>query len=85
MRYDPRGCGSSERHVADLSIEAWHADLEAVAESILEPHFVLLGLSQGGALAIVHALRHPERVSRLVLLNAYAHGARTGRRPMSIG
>jgi len=74
VRYDPRGCGLSDRHVADLSIDAWHADLEAVAASISEPRFVLLGLSQGGALAIVYALRHPERVSHLVLLNAYGHG-----------
>jgi pimeloyl-ACP methyl ester carboxylesterase/DNA-binding CsgD family transcriptional regulator len=76
VRYDPRGCGLSDRHVADLSIDAWHADLEAVAASISEPRFVLLGLSQGGALAIMYALRHPERVSHLVLLNAYGQGGR---------
>jgi pimeloyl-ACP methyl ester carboxylesterase/DNA-binding CsgD family transcriptional regulator len=76
VRYDPRGCGLSDRHVADLTLEAWHADLEAVAASIGEPRFILLGVSQGGALAITYALRHPERVSRLVLLNAYGRGAR---------
>ncbi|MRX51573.1 alpha/beta fold hydrolase [Paracoccus sp. S-4012] len=76
VRYDPRGCGLSDRHVADLSIDAWHADLEAVAATIEAPRFILLGLSQGGALAITHALRHPERVSHLVLLNAYGRGGR---------
>jgi pimeloyl-ACP methyl ester carboxylesterase/DNA-binding CsgD family transcriptional regulator len=76
VRYDPRGCGLSDRHVADLSIEAWHADMDAVAASIEEPRFVLLGLSQGGALAIAYALRHPERVSHLILLNAYGQGGR---------
>lgn len=76
VRYDPRGCGLSDRYVADLSVAAWHADLEAVAASIEEPQFVLLGLSQGGALAINFAARHPERVSHLILLNAYAEGAR---------
>lgn len=76
VRYDPRGCGLSDRHVADLSIEAWDADLDAVADTIEEPSFVLLGLSQGGALAITYALRHPGRVSHLVLLNAYGQGAR---------
>ncbi|MGE0006264.1 MAG: alpha/beta fold hydrolase [Parvibaculaceae bacterium] len=76
VRYHSRGCGLSGRHVAALSIEAWHADLEAVAASIPEQHFALLGLLQGGALAIVHALRHPGRVSHLVLLNAYAQGGR---------
>lgn len=74
IRYDPRGCGLSDRFVADLSIEAWHKDLEAVAGIIDAPQFVLFGLSQGGALAIVYALRHPERVSHLVLANAYAQG-----------
>lgn len=76
IRYDPRGCGLSDRHVADLSIEAWNADLEAVAATIDAPRFVLLGQSQGASLAITYALRHPERVSRLILLNAYGQGGR---------
>jgi len=76
VRYDPRGCGLSDRYVADLSVDAWHADLDAVAASIEAPRFVLLGLSQGGALAVTYAARHPERVSHLVLLNAYGQGAR---------
>jgi pimeloyl-ACP methyl ester carboxylesterase len=76
VRYDPRGCGMSERHCADLSLAAWHRDLEAVAGTIREDRFVLLGVSQGGALAIDFAVRHPERVSQLVLFNAYAQGGR---------
>ncbi len=76
VRYDPRGCGLSDRFVADLSLDAWQTDLEAVAATIPEPRFALLGLSQGGALAIRFALDHPERVSHLVLINAYAQGAR---------
>jgi pimeloyl-ACP methyl ester carboxylesterase/DNA-binding CsgD family transcriptional regulator len=74
VRYDPRGCGLSDRHVADLSVESWHEDMDAVAAMIEEPRFVLLGLSQGGAVAITYAVRHPERVSHLVLLNAYGQG-----------
>lgn len=76
VRYDPRGCGLSDRFVADLSLDAWQADLEAVAATIGAPRFVLLGLSQGGALAIRFALAHPDRVSHLVLVNAYAQGGR---------
>ena len=76
IRYDPRGCGMSERNCADLSLSAWHGDLDAVAARVAAPRFALLGLSQGGALAIDYAVRHPERVSHLVLLNAYAEGAR---------
>ena len=76
VRYDPRGCGLSDRFVADLSFDAWQTDLNAVAATIADPRFVLLGLSQGGALAIRFALAHPGRVSHLVLLNAYAQGGR---------
>lgn len=74
VRYDPRGCGLSDRFVADLSIAAWQEDLEAVASAVDAP-CVLLGQSQGGALAIRYAIAHPDRVSHLVLLNAYAQGA----------
>lgn len=76
VRYDPRGCGMSERHCTDLSPRAWSRDLEAVAATIREDRFALFGVSQGGALAIDFAVRHPERVSHLVLLNAYAQGGR---------
>ena len=76
VRYDPRGCGLSDRHTADLSLMAWQDDLEAVASTIQAPRFVLLGLSQGGALAIRFAIDHPERVSHLILVNAYAQGRR---------
>lgn len=83
VRYDPRGCGLSDRMVSDLSFDAWQSDLEAVAATIDAPRLVLLGLSQGGALAIRFALAHPERVSHLVLVNAYAQGARTRARTES--
>lgn len=76
VRYDPRGCGLSDRFVADLSLESWHADLEAIAHTIKEPRFILFGLSQGGGLAARYAVAHPERVSHLVLLNAYCEGGR---------
>lgn len=76
VRYDPRGCGLSDRFVTDLSLAAWHLDLEAVAATIEAPRFVLLGQSQGGALAVRYALDHPERVSHLVLVNAYGQGGR---------
>jgi pimeloyl-ACP methyl ester carboxylesterase/DNA-binding CsgD family transcriptional regulator len=76
IRYDARGCGLSDRFVADLSVDAWQADLDAVAAGIDAPKFILLGLSQGGGLAVRYAFEHPERVSHLVLLNAYCQGAR---------
>lgn len=74
LRYDQRGCGLSDREVADFSLDAMVADLEAVTEGLPGP-FPLVGMSQGGAVAIEFARRHPGRVSRLVLVGAYARGA----------
>ncbi|SFB71999.1 Pimeloyl-ACP methyl ester carboxylesterase [Nocardioides terrae] len=75
VRYDERGCGLSDWDVPDFGLDAWVDDLELVVEaSGTEPPFPVLGLSQGGAVAIAYAVRHPERVSRLVLVGAYAAG-----------
>jgi pimeloyl-ACP methyl ester carboxylesterase/DNA-binding CsgD family transcriptional regulator len=74
LRYDARGCGLSDREVADISIEAWVRDLEAVVDAAGMARFPLLGLSQGGAIAIAYAARHPERVSHLILHGAFHRG-----------
>jgi pimeloyl-ACP methyl ester carboxylesterase len=74
VRYDERGCGLSDREVADLGFASWVRDLEAVVDAIEAPRFVLLGISQGAAVAIAYAVAHPERVSHLVLHGAYARG-----------
>lgn len=71
--YDQRGCGLSEGMAETISFDAWLADLEAVADTIDGP-FTLLGMSQGGALSIAYAARHPDRVSRLMLFGAYGRG-----------
>lgn len=73
-RYDSRGCGLSDREVATLGIETLVADLEAVADNAQLESFALFGVSQGGAAAIAYAARHPERVSRLVLMDAFSRG-----------
>ena len=33
LRYDPRGCGLSERHATDISFETWISDFEAVIDA----------------------------------------------------
>lgn len=75
VRYDQRGCGLSDSDPSDFSLDAWVADLEAVVDSLGLDHFPLLGMSQGGAVAIAYAVRHPEKVSHLVLAGAYSRGA----------
>jgi pimeloyl-ACP methyl ester carboxylesterase/DNA-binding SARP family transcriptional activator len=76
IRYDERGCGLSDWDVKDLSFEAFVEDLEAVADRLGLDRFPLLGISQGCAVSIEYAVRHPERVSGLVLISGYAAGWR---------
>src|SRR5712691_1078106 len=74
VRFDPRGCGLSEREVGDISFEAWVHDLEAVVDAAGLERFVLFGASQGGPIAVAYAVRHPERVTKLALHGTYARG-----------
>jgi prepilin-type N-terminal cleavage/methylation domain-containing protein len=74
IRYDERGCGLSDWEVEDFSLEAWVRDLETVVDAQGLDRFPLLGISQGGPIAITYAVRHPERVSHLILYGAYARG-----------
>ncbi len=74
IRYDERGCGLSDWEVGEFSFEDWVADLESVVDAVGLQSFPLLGVSQGGAVAIEYAARHPEKVSHLVLCSAYARG-----------
>ena len=63
IRYDERGCGLSDGEVEDFSFNAWVRDLETVVETVGLDRFALLGISQGGAVAIDYAVRHPEKVA----------------------
>lgn len=74
IRYDERGCGLSDWDVEAFSLDAWVEDLELVADAAGVDRFALLGVSQGGAVAIDYAVRHPERVSCLVLVGGYCRG-----------
>jgi len=74
IRYDERGCGLSDWDVADLSFEAWVRDLETVVDATGVDRFPLLGLSQGASIAVAYAVRHPERVTHLILHGGYARG-----------
>jgi pimeloyl-ACP methyl ester carboxylesterase/DNA-binding CsgD family transcriptional regulator len=75
VRYDEPGCGMSDWDVADLSSSRWVGDLEAVADAAVpQGAFPLIGVSQGAATSIAYAVKHPERVSRLILYGGYARG-----------
>ncbi len=74
VRYDERGNGLSDWEVEDLSFEAFVRDLETVVDAAGLDRFALLGISQGCPVSIAYAVRHPERVSRIVLHGGYVKG-----------
>ena len=75
VRYDERGCGLTDRDVSELSHERKVGDLEAVTDTAApDAPVTLLGISQGAPVCVDYAVRHPERVARLVLYGGYARG-----------
>ncbi|MEL6543173.1 MAG: alpha/beta fold hydrolase [Myxococcota bacterium] len=84
IRYDERGNGLSDWEVDDLSFEAFVRDLETVVDATEVDRFALLGISQGAAVSIEYAARHPERVSHLILFGGYPAGWRVGATPEMI-
>lgn len=75
LRYDGRGNGLSQRNVDNFSLDAWVQDLETVVDAAGLDTFALMGHSQGSSVAIAYAVRHPERVSHLILCGSYSRGA----------
>ncbi|MFP6773768.1 MAG: alpha/beta fold hydrolase, partial [Alphaproteobacteria bacterium] len=72
VRFDQRPNGLSDWGVEDVSFEAFISDLEAVVDAARLERFPLFGISQGCAISIAYAMRHPERVSRFVLYGGFA-------------
>ena len=74
IRYDERGNGMSQRDVPHVSFDTWVRDLETVVDAAGLDRFSLLGISRGGSIAIAYTVKHPERVSKLVLYGAFPMG-----------
>ncbi|MDN3637536.1 alpha/beta hydrolase [Simiduia curdlanivorans] len=76
LRYDERGNGLSDWDVKDISFNAFVEDLETVVATSKLEKFALLGISQGASVSIEYAIKHPEKVSHLILFGGYAAGWR---------
>ena len=74
VRYDARGNGLSDWDVGEISLDAWVSDLETVVDAAGLARFPLLGLSQGCAVSVAYAVKHPDRVSHLILYGGFAAG-----------
>lgn len=75
VRYDNRGSGLSTRNVSDFSLESHLRDLEAVVDRLGLEKFAIFGMYTNAPVAIAYAVRHPERVSHLILFCAMARAA----------
>lgn len=74
LRYDPRGCGLSDWTDQRLALEYYVRDLECIIDVAGAERFPVFGMSQGAAIAVEYAVRHPTRVSHLILYGGYAQG-----------
>jgi DNA-binding winged helix-turn-helix (wHTH) protein/pimeloyl-ACP methyl ester carboxylesterase len=74
LRYDQRGSGLSDWNVDDFSFERSLADFEELIALVGFDKFALVGSCQGGPIGAAYAARHPERVTHLILVGAFARG-----------
>lgn len=79
LRYDWRGCGLSDREKVQFSFEKCFEDLEAVVEAAGLTEFEFFGMAAGSAMGMTYAVRHPERLSRLVLYASYVRNKLAGK------
>jgi class 3 adenylate cyclase len=85
VRFDPRGAGLSDRGVADHSLDARVADLAAVVERLGIDRFAIQAVRNACLVALRYAAEFPERVSHLVLEDAFARGLDFWNTPVNRG
>lgn len=74
LRYDQRGSGLSDWNVEDFSFERSLSDFEELIDAVGFDRFALVGSCQGGPIGTAYAARHPERVTKLILVGTFARG-----------
>ena len=76
IRFDQRGNGLSDWDIEKISPDAMIEDMEAVVGAAGLERFALFGISQGAAFSVRYAIKHPEKVSGLILFNGFIRGRR---------
>jgi class 3 adenylate cyclase len=69
---DKRGTGLSDRVARLPTLEERMDDLRAVMDAVGSERAAVLGISEGGPMAILFAASHPERTAALVLWGSFA-------------
>lgn len=70
MDFPGHGLSANRHAQADYAIWTYLSDVLAVLDKLVTGPCILLGHSMGGAVAILFAALYPERVAKLVLLDA---------------
>lgn len=74
VRYDSRETGLSSGGAKEPSLNVWVEDLETVVSAAGLDRFPLLAMLNAGPVAIEYAVRHPEKVTSLVLYGTFLLG-----------
>jgi proline iminopeptidase len=71
--FDQRGCGRSRPHASVEANTTWHlvSDIEAIRRTLAIEQFICFGGSWGATLALIYAIRNPDRVRHLVLRGVF--------------
>nr|WP_235915949.1 alpha/beta fold hydrolase [Thalassovita mangrovi] len=75
VRYDLRGTGMSDPDCGPFHLDAFAEDMLAVADAAGLDTFAIFAASHSLAVSLALAVRHPDRVSRIVSCGGYAQGA----------
>jgi len=76
VRYDPRGCGMSDREGTDYSYDSLLVDLVAVIDALGYERVSLLSIPSSVPVTILFAARHPDRLSNLIILGTLGDSPR---------
>jgi class 3 adenylate cyclase len=72
IMFDKRGMGMSDRPPGPPTLEQGMDDVRAVMDHAGSERASIVGVSEGGPMAMLFAATHPDRVSSLVLYGTYA-------------
>ncbi|MBI4514475.1 MAG: alpha/beta fold hydrolase [Deltaproteobacteria bacterium] len=77
ITFDNRGTGKSDKPDEDYTLEGMADEAVGILDAAGHARAHVVGVSMGGMIAQLVALRHPQRVQRLALLSTGPGGSRT--------